>query len=143
MITEIRKKASFFIALAVTAFFLNFCWESIHGLLYEAHPAMAASDYVPMMLFMALMDALGITALYCFTALVARRWFWSGLRNSLFFFLSGLVAAYAVEYITLFELHLWQYRSSMPTLFGIGLFPLFQLSLTALFSLFVARRISA
>ena len=64
---------------------------------------MAASDYVPMMLSMAAMDTLGVVALYTFTALVARRWFWTlGLFNSICFFLSGLVSAYAVEYVTIF-----------------------------------------
>ena len=126
--------------LAVTAFFANFCWESLQGLLYEAHPAMAASDYVPMMLFMAFMDTLGILALYCLTALFSRRWFWTpDLRNSSFFFLSALVAAYAVEYVALFMLHIWQYRPLMPRLFGVGLFPLLQMSLTGLFSVFAAR----
>jgi hypothetical protein len=135
------KKGAISIAtLAVTAFLANFCWESLQGLLYEAHPAMEASDYVPMMLFMSLMDTLGIMALYCLTALFSGRWFWSpDLRNNSFFFLSALVAAYAVEYVALFMLHLWQYRPLMPRFFGVGLFPLLQLSLTGLFSVFLDR----
>ena len=104
---------------------------------------MAASDYVPMMLSMAAMDTLGVVALYTFTALVARRWFWTlGLFNSICFFLSGLVSAYAVEYVTIFIVHYWQYETSMPILLGVGLFPLFQISLTGLFSVFVARNIA-
>jgi hypothetical protein len=135
-----KKGSIFFTALAAAAFLVNFCWESLQGLLYEAHPGMAASDYVPMMFFMSLMDTLGVIALYCLTALFSRKWFWSNdVRNSSFFFFSALVAAFAVEYVALFMLHLWQYRSSMPSLFGVGLFPLLQLSLTGLFSVFVAR----
>jgi hypothetical protein len=138
-----KKPATFFVTLAVTAFFINFCWESLHGLLYKAHPGMPASDYVPMMLLMAAMDSLGILGLYSFTALVARRWFWElGLFNSLCFFLSGFVAAYTVEYISIFMLHTWQYGPSMPILFGVGLFPLFQLSLTGLLSVLVARKVA-
>ena len=135
-----RERAIFFAALAAAVFFVNFCWESLQGLFYVAHSTMVASDYVPMMLFMALMDTLGVMALYFLTALFSRKWFWSpDLRNSSFFFLSALVAAFAVEYVALFILHLWQYRSSMPRIFGVGLFPLLQLSLTGLFSVFVAR----
>jgi hypothetical protein len=142
---EIRGKKGpmFFAALASAAFLINFCWESLQGLLYEAHPGMAASDYVPMMLFMACMDTLGILALYFLTALVSRRWFWSlDLRNGTIFFLSALVAAYAVEYVALFLLHLWQYRPLMPRLFGVGLFPLLQMSLTGLFSVVAARQVA-
>ena len=138
-----KKTAIFLVTQAGTAFFINFCWESLHGLLYKAHTGLPASDYVPMMLFMAALDSLGIIGLYCFTALVARRWFWElGLFNSLCFFLSGLVSAYAVEYVSIFMLHIWQYNSSMPMLFGVGLFPLFQLSLTGLLSVFVARKVA-
>ncbi|NTW70565.1 MAG: hypothetical protein HGB23_12130 [Chlorobiaceae bacterium] len=137
------KRLLFFAAIAVTAFLSNFCWESLHGLLYEGHPGMAASDYVPMMLSMALMDTLGISALYALTALVSGRWIWSlDVRNSSFFFLSALAAAYGVEYVALFKSHTWQYSSSMPLLFGVGLFPLIQLSITGLFSVFVACKVA-
>ncbi len=137
------RRVIFFAALAVTAFLLNYCWESLHGLLYNAHPEMAAMDYVPMMLFMASMDTLGIIALYALTAIAGRTWFWnSGLRNNTIFFLFGIVAAYVVEYITLYKLHLWQYGPSMPILFGVGLSPLFQLSLSGLFSIYVARLVA-
>ena len=138
-----RKGAMFFAALALAAFLTNFCWESLLGLLFEAHPGMAASDYVPMMLFMALMDTLGIFALYCLTALFSRRWFWSfALPQISFFFFSALAAAYGVEYVALYRLHIWQYLPSMPLVFGVGIFPLIQLSLTGLFSIFVARRVA-
>jgi hypothetical protein len=143
---EIRgtKKLLFFAALAVTAFFSNFCWESLHGLLYEGHPGMAASVYIPMMLSMAVMDTLSITLLYALTALVCRTWIWSlDLRNGSFFSLSALVAAYGVEYVALFKSYTWQYSPSMPLLFGVGFFPLIQLAITGLFSVFVARKVAA
>jgi hypothetical protein len=138
------KRLLFFAALAVTAFLTNFCWESLHGLLYEGHQRMAASDYVPMMLFMALMDTLGIIALYGLTALVFRSWIWRpDFRCSLFFCVSALAAAYAVEYVALFRSHTWQYSPAMPLLFGVGLFPLIQLSITGLFSVVSARHVAA
>jgi hypothetical protein len=138
-----EKTVCFFAALSATAFPLNFCWESLNGLLYKAHPAMAAGNYVPMMVFMAAMDTLGITALYALTALLVRVWFWEpDFRSSSIFFLAGLVAAYTIEYISLYVLHLWHYLPGMPLVFGVGLFPLFQLSLTGLCSVFMARKIS-
>lgn len=138
-----KKSEIFFSALAVSAFLVNFCWESLHGLFYKAHPAMPASVYVPMMFSMAAWDTLGIMGLYFFTSLVSRTWYWiPGFRNSLYFSLSGFVAAFTVEYISLFIFHFWQYAPAMPTVFGIGLFPLLQLSFTGLFSIFVARKVA-
>lgn len=138
-----KQPVLFWAALAVTGFLVNFCWESLHGLLYEAHPAMAASAYVPMMLSMAFMDTLAITGLYCLTALGSRTLFWKpDLRNSSIFFLTGLAAAYGVEYVSLSLLHLWQYGPAMPLVLGVGLFPLLQLSLTGLFSVIAARAIA-
>ncbi len=120
------QRAAFLTTLAVASFLLNFCWESLHGLLYEGHPEMAASAYVPMMLLAALMDTFAIAVIYSLTALFARTWFWDQVsRNRLFFLCIGLLAASLLEYVSINSLHLWHYRSSMPLLFGIGLFPLF------------------
>ena len=154
MVDEVRQKrtlmkivggqrGAFLTTLAAASFLLNFCWESLHGLLYEGHPEMAASAYVPMMLLAALMDTFAIAVIYFLTALFARVWFWDqGLRNRLFFLFTALFAASLLEYVSINSLHLWHYRPSMPVLFGIGLFPLVQLSLTGLFSLFVARKVA-
>jgi len=138
-----KHKTFFFVVLVVVSFLTNFFWESLHGLLYKANPGMAAEDYVPKILLAAVMDTFGIIILYCLTAIVFRTWFWKlGLYNGLFFSLSSLAVAYIVESIALFELHLWQYRPSMPLVFGIGLSPLLQLSLTGLFSVFVAHKVA-
>ena len=115
METKGKRTALFFAALVTAAFLVNFCWESLHGLLYEGHPSMAAERYVPMMLFMASMDALAVTGLYLLTALGARRLFWvPEWKNTLVFSLSGLVAAFGMEYASIFWLHLWRYRPAMP-----------------------------
>jgi hypothetical protein len=143
METTGKRTVLFFASLSVIDFLVNFCWESLHGLLYKAHPAMSASVYVPMMLSMAVMDTVAITALYSFTALISRSWFWTpGLPNSLIFIISGIVLACGVEYISIFILHLWQYGPSMPVLFGVGLFPSIQLSSTGFFSVIIARKVS-
>jgi len=137
------QRAAFLTTLAGSSFLLNFCWESLHGLLYEGHPEMAASAYVPMMLLAALMDTLAIALLYSITALFARSWFWDkGLRNRLFFLCIGLLAASLLEYVSINSFLLWHYLPSMPVIFGIGLFPLVQLSFTGLFSLFLARKVA-
>jgi hypothetical protein len=140
---QIKKNALFLAVLFMTAFLCNFCWESIQGLLYEAHPEMAAHLYVPMMLFMAAMDSLGIIVLYALTALLVRRWYWeSNVQNNSIFFLAALVSAGVVEYIALNVFHLWHYLPLMPHLFGVGLFPLFQISLTGVASVYITRKLA-
>jgi hypothetical protein len=130
----------FFTVLYLSAFLLNFFWESGQGLLYIAHQEFAARVYVPMMVQMSLLDALSITGLYLLTSLVARSLVWRiDVRNLALFSLSGAVAAWSVEYVSVNLLHIWAYTSAMPMLFMVGLSPLLQLSLTGLLSIFVAR----
>ncbi|NTU67661.1 MAG: hypothetical protein HGB02_02140 [Chlorobiaceae bacterium] len=126
--------------LLASAFLLNFCWESWHGLLYRAHQDIPASLYVPMMTQMALLDALAVAGMQLCTALFARdlRWGFS-TRNVALFCVAGALPAWAVEYVAVVRLHLWAYTLDMPTLFGVGLAPLLQMPLTGLLSLLLAH----
>jgi len=133
----------FYPVLYASAFALDFCWESWHGLLYQAHQALPASVYVPMMVQMALLDALSIIGMHLVTALFARTLAWK-LDGRLLgvFCLAGIIPAWTVEYVSVNQLHLWAYTADMPTLFRVGLSPLIQLPLTGLAALFVARAAS-
>jgi hypothetical protein len=140
---ESRQMAVFFLSMYAAAFFLNFCWESWHGLWYQAHRGLPAGSYVPMMVRMALLDAAAVVAMYLFTALLSRRIDWlPDARSIALFCLAGAVPASAVEYVAVVRLHAWAYLSTMPTLFGVGLSPLLQLPLTGLAGLLAARGIA-
>ena len=138
-----RRPYLFYTVLYASAFVLDFCWESWHGLLYKAHQELPASVYVPMMVQMALLDALSIVGMQLCTALFARSLVWrlSGV-NVILFSLAGLLPAGIIEYISVFRLHLWLYTPAMPTVFGVGLTPLLQLPLTGLVALLVARAVA-
>jgi hypothetical protein len=137
---ETRQRIVYFLVFYLCAFLLNFFWESGQGLLYRAHQEFAARVYVPMMVQMSLLDALSITGLYLFTSLFARSLVWRlDGRNLVVFSLSGLIAAWSVEYVSVNLLHIWAYTASMPVLFMVGLSPLLQLFLTGLVSVFIAR----
>ncbi|MBM3162411.1 MAG: hypothetical protein FJZ79_03640 [Chlorobi bacterium] len=143
METKRKRQISFFSALWVTAFFLNFFWESLHGLLYRDHPAMAASGYVPMMVEMACYDAFGVSGLYLLVSLILRALLWENtVRHLALFTLLALVAATCFEYAAVHVLHAWSYLPSMPTLSGIGLLPLLQIAVTGLSAILAAGRIS-
>ena len=133
----------FYALLYASAFALNFCWESWHGLLYDAHQQLPASVYVPMMVRMALLDAFSVIGLQLFTALFARALVWRpSLVSVMVFVLAGALAAWSVEYVSVVRLHLWTYLPGMPTLFGAGLSPVLQFPATGLAGVVVARAIA-
>jgi hypothetical protein len=130
----------FYPVLMASAFLLDFCWESWHGLLYRAHQELPALVYVPMMVQMALVDALAITGMQLFVALFAKDFLWRcSIRNVALFCAVGALPAWGVEYTAVSRLHLWAYTPLMPTLFGVGLSPLLQLPLTGLAAIIAAR----
>ena len=53
----------------------------------------------------------------------------------------GLLIAALIEYRRVFVLKTWAYLPMMPTIFGIGISPLFQLSATGLLSIWLTRRV--
>lgn len=131
----------FFAALYASAFVLNFCWESMHGLLYRDHQELAASVYVPMMARMAGVDALSVVGVYLFTALLSGALVWKpGWQTFLVFFLVAIIPSWAVEYVAVTILAIWSYTSAMPVLLTVGLTPLLQIPLTGLLSVLIAYR---
>ncbi len=144
METKRQRQISFFAALWTTAFFLNFFWESLHGLLYRDHPAMAASGYVPMMVEMAVYDAFAVSGIYLLVSLLCRTLLWKiTIRNVAVFAFAAFCAAFSTEYTALHFLHAWFYLPSMPTVFGVGLPPLFQLAVTGIAAIPVAGKLSS
>ncbi|MGB8247748.1 MAG: hypothetical protein WCE98_07030 [Chlorobium sp.] len=144
MKTKRKRQASFFASLWTAAFFLNFFWESLHGLLYLDHPAMAAAGYVPMMLEMAVYDAFAVSGIYLLVSLLCRTLLWKiTIRNVAVFAFAALCAAFSTEYTALHLLHAWFYLPSMPTVFGVGLPPLLQLAVTGVAAISAAGRLSS
>lgn len=135
-----KKGTAFLLSLFLSAFLLNFFWESAHGLLFAGHQEMSAERYVPMMVQMALIDALSLTAFYLLTALVARSFFWFPRgRNLILFIFLCLFGAWATEYGFVHLLHTWAYTTAMPLVFGVGLSPLLQPACTGLPAVLTAR----
>ena len=124
---------------------LNFLWESFHAVyLYERHD-IEASLYIPMIVYVSIVDGLLIDVLYLATGIVWRKMLWIKKINKLqlFFFLAGgILTAGIVEYRAVYLTHRWFYKIDMPTIFGLGLsLPLVQLSLTGLLSLWLSKEI--
>jgi hypothetical protein len=138
-----KREILFFAALALASFFLNFFWESLHGLLFQGHPAMQAVRYVPMMLEMSCLDTVSISGLYLFVSLVSRSLVWQNtFRNCVIFVSAALIADYGTEYAAVHIRHEWGYLPEMPQIFGVGLLPLVQLALTGLSAIVIAGKVS-
>jgi hypothetical protein len=132
------------IFLFLFSFILNFVWESFHAVyLYEKHD-LEASTYIPMILYVSMVDSLIIEALYLISCILLRKLFWIREFNPfqvLLFFICGLLTAGIIEYRAVYLIHRWSYNPRMPTLLGIGISPLLQLGLTGLISLWLTKQI--
>jgi hypothetical protein len=123
---------------------LNFIWESFHAVyLYKRHN-MEASLYIPMILYVSIIDGLLIDGLYLATGLVWRKMLWIRqfhYLQALLFVAGGILTAGCIEYRAVYLMHRWSYAPGMPTVFGLGLSPLVQLGITGLFSLWITKEI--
>ncbi len=136
-----NKELLFCGKLFFLSYIFNFLWESIHAyLFYAGHQVYTAGFYFRMVAYAATMDALLIILLYFIVALLLRNIFWDKKEGYLLFFLFGLVVAAVIEYHAVFLAGKWSYNAYMPTIFGIGLSPLIQLSLTGLLSLLILKK---
>ncbi|MFZ0728463.1 MAG: hypothetical protein WAM61_21980 [Desulfobacterales bacterium] len=126
------------------SFLFNFFWEALHAVyLYHRHDFDAA-HYVPMLLYVSSMDGLIVLGLYLFVSVLWLNLFWIKLflkRQILVFILSGIVVATITEYLSVFYYHRWSYKEIMPTIFGIGISPLVQLSLTGFIGVWLTREL--
>lgn len=134
-------------ALCVTflfSFLLNFLWESLHAVyLYQSHD-FNASKYVTMLLYVSLVDGLIISGLYLGVGLIWWNLLWIKnltITRVLVFAFSGIGLAAIIEHLALFHEQKWAYKVEMPTLLGIGISPLFQLSITGLMAVWLTREL--
>jgi len=133
-----------FFFLFCFSFLLNFFWEAMHAVyLYQKHDFDSAR-YVPMLLYVSSMDSLIVCGIYLGISLMWWNLFWikNGIKKQLFVFtLIGMSFAAIIEYLFVYYFHRWAYKVSMPTIFGIGVSPLVQLSITGLLSVYLTREL--
>jgi len=143
-----RKKISdailTLLLIFVFSFLLNYFWESVHeAFLYKVFKCMA-DKYIFMILIASVWDAFMIAAIYLGIAVLWKDILWLKKMTGAQIFalcLAGLVIATIIEYRYALVTKEWSYTPLMPTVFGIGLSPLLQLSTTGLLTFWVVRRI--
>ena len=92
--------------------------------------------------YAAIADSLLILGMYGITAILWKNFLWvkqTNKKQNYSFLASGLIIAAIIEYRGVFLLQKWSYSLLMPTIFGIGLSPLLQLSITGILAVRAAR----
>jgi hypothetical protein len=132
-----------FAVIFVISLVLNYIWESMHeAFLYKVFKC-EEDSYIMMILEAAVVDASIILGIYFGVAVLWRDvlWLWSMKGAQLLSAgIAGIIIAAAIEVGGVLVLKEWSYLPSMPTIFGIGLSPLIQLSVTGLLTFWLARR---
>jgi len=126
------------------SFLLNFLWEALHAVYLYQHHNFDAATYVPMLLYVSSVDSLMILGLYLSVSLIWRDFIWikSFQKKTVVVFLSlGVAVAFIIEYRAVFYTHRWLYKEAMPTIFGVGLSPLVQLSVTGILAVWLTKEI--
>ncbi len=142
-----KKSAEFGVVLVSVFLFsyaANFIWESFHAVFLYDGQDFYAEKYIRMISYVAGVDGLLILAMYLFMAVGLREMLWlqeMNKKQGCAVFLLGMVIAAMIEYRKVFLVKAWKYSPLMPTIFGIGLSPLLQLSMTGTLALWLTRRL--
>lgn len=141
---KVRELSLTIVFVFFFSYLLNFVWESFHAVfLYENHN-FYARKYVPMLSHVAAEDGLLIEVIYFVNAGIWRDLFWIKNMNKnhvLAIITSGIILALTIEYFQIYVFTVWKYTSLMPTIFGIGISPLSQLSITGIIVFWLIKRI--
>jgi len=141
---KIRKIVTTIISLLISGYLLNFFWESLHGAFLYACCNFEPQKYVSVMSYASAMDALLILGIYVIISILWKDFLWIEKTNKkhIYTFVAlGLLIALIIEYKALYIFNQWQYNELMPTIFGIGLSPLVQLSITGLFAIWLTKKL--
>lgn len=138
-----KSKWSFFAALLLAAFGLNWLWEMSHMLAYTEMAGRSWRETALTCTIASLGDMLITLGIYAVIALATRRLAWgmnSGWKGYAALALLGAVGAVIIELMGL-ATGRWSYASRMPIIpiLGTGLWPLLQLMLLVPISLGIAN----
>jgi len=139
-----RDTVSALIVIFIISLVLNYLWESLHEAFFYQVFKCDAELYVMMILDAAFTDASFIVGMYLIVAIFWKDplWILSMKRTQVCTaFIIGILIAIIIEYRGVLIFHEWSYSFSMPTIFGIGLTPLIQLSCTGLLSFWLTSRL--
>jgi len=142
--TNVRRLGLVFLVIFLFSYVLNFVWESFHSALLYTCCNFAPLKYVRVMSYASMMDGLLIIGMYLTISVLWGDLLWIKKMNKKqlsAFIIVGLFVTTIIEYKAVYIFNQWSYSSLMPTIFGIGLSPLVQLSATGILVLWLTRRL--
>lgn len=140
-----QKKFYALLGILIFSFFLNLFWEVSHSILYNWNiPPLENNIYffIPKILFSTLGDVMYIGIMILLISLFNRDFNWiinPKKRDYTFLAIFGILFAIFIEAKAIL-FNSWQYNEFMPIIFGIGLTPLIQLSITSIATLFLINK---
>lgn len=116
---------------------LNIVWEFLHAWLYETCRRQTWQQNVPLLLIMAVKDGGFIVFFYSLSVvLFGRVEIVRSVWQLLFFFVLALSFSFVDERVSL-RLKRWEYATSMPRVFGVGVTPLLEIAVTGLLAFWI------
>jgi hypothetical protein len=128
--------------LGAIAFLANVAWEYSHLPLYTSYEHLGHGT--ALVLWASAGDVMYTFLVVLFVAICKRNELWfqkANMPEYILLGILGLATALFVEYKAL-ALHRWAYTTAMPTLFGVGLSPMLQLTLLIPLSVYAARQLT-
>ena len=122
--------ANLALKLFFVSFFINLLYELIHSVLYKTCLEASFKKYVYLILKAAIFDGFIISILYFLSFLIFPGYYF------LAFFIFTLLFAWFWEIYSIGK-GKWEYSKNMPIVFGVGITPLIQLTLTGFASLYI------
>ena len=136
---EKRHNILLIILIFITAFILNGIWELFH---YRLYFDLSGIPKYPHLLLATVTDAIIITVIFLIISLKNKDFDWIKKTKKLDYIITIIISLSVAIFIELRALRIerWAYKTTMPTIFGIGLSPLLQLAVTAILSLLIVKR---
>lgn len=148
MLSKHQVLKKHFILFGVSAFLLNFFWESWHGaFLYEGYygagpgSLKTPGEFVPLISYASFVDMVLLLGVVSGGVLVWRDKWWRNMNiyQYIYFIGAAVSLAVVVEIKAIYIFGQWAYSSLMPTVFGLGVSPLLQLAVTGMVALGITR----
>lgn len=131
--------------IAVSTYLVSLLWEVAHSMLYNWNQLPLKNEiyfYIPMIMVSTLGDVFVILTIFLINSIFRKGFTWISFptkRDYIALTFLGVIFAIGIEIRAMF-FNLWSYNQYMPLVFGIGLTPLIQLSITGIIVLFLTSR---
>ncbi len=136
------QRIKIIIIFLLSTFLLNFFWESLHAVyLYKGYNLLI-KQYVNIISYVSFIDMLLLIGIFIVGILIWKNFFWFKNMNKKkywYMVISTMLVAIVIEIKGIYLFHQWSYNKLMPTIFGIGISPLIQLTVTGLISIWLIR----